>query len=128
MKVLVLIARILLGLAFFVFGLNKIVPFLPMPTMTGDVGSLMGLMYTHHWLTFYGFIEAASGLMLLFGRFVPLGLTLLGGVGVNILLFHITLEPAALGLPVILALLELLLVYAYRASFAGIFAAKAEAA
>jgi len=93
----------------------------------GDAGLLMGLMYVHHWLVFYGFIEAASGLMLLLGRYVPLALTLLAGVGVNILLFHITLEPGAIALPLFLAVLELILVYAYRDSFAGIFAAKAEA-
>jgi anaerobic C4-dicarboxylate transporter len=84
-------------------------------------------MYAHHWLIFYGFIEAASGAMLLLGRYVPLALTLLAGVGVNILLFHITLEPGAIALPLFLALLELVLVYAYRDSFAGIFAAKPEA-
>jgi len=126
MKVLVLVARILLGLAFFVFGLNKIVTFLHMPMPGGDAGAMMGLMYVHRWLTFYGFVEAASGLMLLFGRFVPLGLTLLAGVGVNILLFHITLEPSGLPIPLFLALLEVILVYAYRASFAGIFTAKAQ--
>ncbi len=125
MKILVLVARILLGLAFLVFGLNKIVAFIHMPMPTGDAGSMMGLMFVHRWLTFYGFVEAASGLMLLFGRFVPLGLTLLGGIGINILLFHITLEPAGLPLPLFLALLEAILVYAYRDSFAGLFAAKA---
>ena len=128
MKVLVLVARILLGLIFFVFGLNKIVTFIHMPMPTGDAGSLMGLMFLHRWLTLYGFIEAASGLMLLVGRFVPLGLTLLAGIGLNILLFHITLEPGGLPLPLGLLLLEVFLVYAYRASFAGIFAAKAEPA
>jgi putative oxidoreductase len=125
MKILVFVARILLGLAFFVFGMNKLHAFLPMPMPTGDIGALMGLWYRHHWLQFYGFIEAASGLMLLFGRFVPLGLTLLAGVGLNILLFHFTLERSGFPIPLFLALLELLLVYAYRASFAGIFAAKA---
>jgi putative oxidoreductase len=127
MKVLVLVARILLGLVFFVFGLNKIITFMHMPMPVGDAGDLMGLMFRHHWLNFYGFIEASAGLMLLVGRFVPLGLTLLAGVGLNILLFHVTLEQSALPLPLFLALLEVLLVYAYRASFAGIFAAKADA-
>jgi uncharacterized membrane protein YphA (DoxX/SURF4 family) len=128
MKILTLVARILLGLTFLVFGFNKLVPFLHVPMPTGDIGALMGLMYTHKWITFYGFIETASGLLLLAGRYVPLALTLLAGVGTNILLFHITFEPAGLPLPLFLALLEIYLVYAYRASFAGIFAAKAEPA
>jgi uncharacterized membrane protein YphA (DoxX/SURF4 family) len=123
-KILTLVARILLGLTFLVFGFNKLVPFLHMPMPTGDTGALMGLMYTHKWITFYGIVETVSGLLLLTGRFVPLALTLLAGMGTNILLFHITLEPAGLPLPLFLAVLEIYLVYAYRASFAGIFAAK----
>jgi hypothetical protein len=97
-----------------------------MPMPTGEAGALMLIWYTHKWLMFYGFIEAASGLMLLVGRFVPLGLTLLAGVGLNILLFHITFEPQGLAIPLVLLVLEIFLVYAYRASFAGIFAAKAQ--
>jgi uncharacterized membrane protein YphA (DoxX/SURF4 family) len=128
MKILVLVARILLGLAFVVFGFNKIVTFLPMPMPTGEAGAMMLMMYTHKWLTFYGFIETAAGLMLLAGRFVPLALTLLAGIGVNILLFHITFEPQGLPVPLFLMLFEIILVYAYRASFAGIFAAKAQPA
>jgi uncharacterized membrane protein YphA (DoxX/SURF4 family) len=128
MKIAVLIARILLGLVFVVFGFDKIVPFLHAPMPTGDAGSLIGLMYAHGWLKFYGVVETAGGLMLLFGRFVPLGLTLLAGMITNILLFGITLAPSGLAVPLVVGVLEAFLVYAYRASFAGIFASKAEPA
>ena len=121
MKIAVLIARILLGLVFVVFGFNKIVPFLHMAMPNGDAGSLMGLMYTHKWLTFYGVVETLGGLMLLTGIFVPLGLTLLAGLITNILLFGITLEPSGLAVPLVIGVLEAFLVYAYRNSFAGIF-------
>lgn len=125
MKILVLIARILMGLVFLVFGFNHIVPFIPMKQMpTGDEGLLLTVMLAHGWFKFYGLVEVVGGLMLLVGWFVPLGLTLLAGVGVNILLFNITLSPSALPIPLVLALLEIFLVYAYRDSFAGIFAAK----
>jgi len=126
MKILVLVARILMGLAFFVFGLNKIVTFMHPAMPTGDAGALMGLMFQHGWFKFYGFIEASAGLMLLLGRFVPLALTLLAGVGMNILLFHFTLEPSGAYLPLFLAILEVILVFAYREYFRGIFTGKAE--
>lgn len=128
MKVAVLIARIVMGLVFAVLGFNKVVTFLPLPMPTGQAGAMMLLMYTHKWLIVYGLIETASGLMLLAGRFVPLGLTLLAGMLTNILLFHITFEPKGLPIPLVLGLMEVFLVYAYRASFAGIFAAKAQPA
>ena len=126
MKIAVLIARILLGLVFVVFGFDKLVPFLHAPMPTGDAGSLIGLMYIHKWLTFYGLVETVGGLMLLSGRFVPLGLTLLAGMIVNILLFGITLAPAGLAVPLVVGVLEAFLVYAYRNSFAGIFDSSAQ--
>jgi putative oxidoreductase len=70
----------------------------------------------------------AAGLMLLFGRFVPLALTLLAGMIVNIVLFHITLNPSGIGPGLLAGLLELYLVYAYRQHFAGIFSANAKPA
>jgi putative oxidoreductase len=128
MKILTLVARILLALTFLVFGADKIVPFIHAPMPTGDAGTLIGLMFAHKWILFYGLIESASGLMLLAGRFVPLALTLLAGMGTNILLFNLTLTPSNLPIPLFLAVLEIYLVYAYRANFAGIFTAKAEPA
>jgi hypothetical protein len=128
MKFVAIGARVLLGLLFTVFGLNRIFPFMHDSIPPGDGAALLQLMTAHHWFLLYGVVEAAGGLMLLTGRFVPLGLTLLAGVGINILLFHLTLEPSGLPFMLFFALLELLLVYAYRASFAGIFAANARPA
>jgi putative oxidoreductase len=125
MKILILVARILLGLTFFIFGLNKIVTFIHMPMPTGDAGAMMTLMFMHGWLRLYGTAEAACGLMLLAGRFVPLALTILAGIGLNILLFHLTLEPGGIYLPLFLAILEVILVFAYREYFRGIFTGKA---
>jgi uncharacterized membrane protein YphA (DoxX/SURF4 family) len=126
MKILVLVVRILMGLVFVVFGFNKIVPFLPTKLPGGEAGAMLLIMYTHKWLIFYGCVETASGLMLLFGRFVPLALTLLAGMIVNIVLFGITLAPDGLAPGLVVGVFEVILVYAYRASFAGIFAAKAQ--
>ena len=128
MKILVLLSMILLGALFTVIGLNHVVPFMHMAVPPGDSARLLGLMVEHHWFVLYGLIEVAGGLMLLSGWFVPLGLTLLAGMGTNILLFHITLEPSGLPAMLFFGLLEVVLVYAYRASFAGIFAARAKPA
>jgi putative oxidoreductase len=126
MKLLIFAARLLLGLTFLIFGLNHLLMFIHMPMPTGDALAILTLMMAHKWFVVYGLMEAAAGLMLLLGRFVPLGLTLLAAIGFNILLFSITLEPKMAGFPIFLALLELLVVYGYRSSFAGIFASKAQ--
>jgi hypothetical protein len=57
---------------------------------------------------------------LLTGRFVPLGLTLLGPVIVNILLFHIFLEPKGLPVAVVVSALSLIVLWNHRSSFAGL--------
>jgi uncharacterized membrane protein YphA (DoxX/SURF4 family) len=124
MKVVVVIARILLGLAFAFAGFVKVVPLGPMQIPPGDAGAMMSLMMAHKWMLLYGLVELAGGLMLLAGRFVPLGLTLLAAMIININLFNATLMPKALPVSLVLGVVELFLVYAYRASFAGIFAAK----
>lgn len=128
MKLLVFAARIMMGLLFTVFGLNHVMNngLLHLPAMTGDGGAMLGMMFVHKWLVFYGLVEAAAGLMLLLGRFVPLGLTLLAGIIVNIALFHLTLALPGLKMAIFMILGELILVYAYRESFSAIFAAKAE--
>ena len=91
----------------------------------GDAGAWSLLMVNHHWLTVVGIFETVGGLFLLSGRFVPLGLTLVAPVCVNILLFSFLFAPAAAGPGIVVAILELFLIYAYRSYFAPLFTAKA---
>jgi putative oxidoreductase len=122
MKIAVLIARILLGLVFLVFGLNIYFNFLPMQAMPADASTMAGLMFQHGWFTFFGILYIIAGVLLLVGRFVPLALVLLGPIIVNILLFHITLAPAGIGPGLVCAVLEIFLIYAYRGAFVHFFA------
>ena len=121
MKIAVVIARVLLGLVFLVFGLNMFFHFIPQPPMTGDAGTLGGLMFVHGWFTFYGILYVIAGILLLVGRYVPVALVILGPIIVNILLFHLTLLPKGVGPGLVCAVLELFLIYAYWPAFAPIF-------
>jgi putative oxidoreductase len=64
--------------------------------------------------------QLVGGLLLLIGRFVPLGLTILGAVIVNIWAFHLLMAPEGLPPAVVVTVLELFLVWSYRDRFAGI--------
>ena len=127
MKIAVVIARVLLGAAFVFAGVAKFMPMKAGAIPPGDAGAMMMLMFAHKWMVLYGLLEAVSGLLLLVNRYVPLALTLLAGLLLNILLFNATLFPGAVLPTLVLGALELFLVWAYRESFAGIFAAKAQA-
>jgi putative oxidoreductase len=121
MKIAVLIARILLGLVFLVFGLNNFFHFIPNQTLPGDAGVFATLMYTHGWLTFHGILYTVAGILLLIGRYVPVGLVILGPILVNILVFHLTLLPSGIGVGLVCTLLEIFLIWAYWPAFEGIF-------
>ena len=112
---------------FFVFGLNNLLHFLKMPPPSGDALTFMGIMGAHHWMNFVGVIMVVAGLLLLVNRFVPLALTLLAPVILNILLYHALLWPHGAA-PAILALvLELVLIAVYFRSFLPMLAMNPEA-
>ncbi len=120
MKILTLIARSLLGLVFVVYGLNAFLQFIHMPPPQGMAGDFMKALFASHYFYVVAVLQIAGGAICLLGRFVPLGLTLLGPVIVNILLFHIFLEPSGLPLAVVVGALALFLLWAYRPAFSGL--------
>ena len=124
MKIVTMIARILLGLVFLVFGANKIVPFMPATMPPGVAGQFMGALFVSHVLVVIFLLELIGGILLLVGRYVPLGLVLLGPVIVNIVLFHAFMAPSGLPLATVVVILWLLTAWTVRSAFEGIFRSK----
>ena len=123
------VARVLLGLSFFVFGLNGFLNFLPMPPQEGAAGAFMGaLAATGYMFPFIKGTEVLVGAALLSNRFVPLALTVLAPVTLNIVAFHVVLAPASLALPIFLVALQLYLAWSYRESFRALLTATAKPA
>jgi len=123
MKVLTIIARVLLGLVFAVFGSNAFLHFIQMPPMTGHPAEFIGSMYATGYLTVIGALQIIGGLLLLVGYYVPLGLTLLGPIIVNIVLYHTFMDHSGMPMALIISALWLFLLWQYRAAFAGILRA-----
>ncbi len=97
-----LTARVVLGLIFFVFGLNGFFHFIPMPPMPGEAGKFLGaLAGTGYFFPFLKVCEIVAGGLLLLGAFVPFALMLLSPIVANILLFHLFLAPAGLAVPIV---------------------------
>ncbi len=124
-----MVGRIILGLIFFVFGLNGFFHFIPdsgqMPAKA--VAFFTGLAGSGYFIPFLKLTEIVCGFLLLAGRYVPLALTVLAPVVLNILLFHLVLAPDPMGLAMAIFILvvEVFLAWAYRDSFRGVLAAKA---
>ena len=121
MKILTIIVRVLLGLIFVFFGSNGLLHFLPMPPLPqGVAGEYLHSFFASGYVYVISSFQVVGGLLLLIGRFVPLGLTILGAIIVNIWAFHLLMAPEGLPPAVVVTILELFLVWSYRASFAGI--------
>jgi putative oxidoreductase len=120
MKIATIIARVLLGSVFLVFGLNKFLNFIPMPPPTGQAGAFFGALYATHYLYVVATFEVTGGALLLLGRYVPLGLTLVGPVVVNILAFNIFMNHQGWPPAALVAVLSLFLLWRYRDNFAGL--------
>lgn len=126
MKATFSIARYLLELIFLVFGLNGFLHFIPMPPPPGIAGQFFGALYVSHYLVIIFLLQLIPALLLLTCRYVPLALTLLGPVIVNIVLFHALMAPSGLPLALITAALWLIVLYGSRSAFAGIFQQRVE--
>jgi len=121
MKIATVIARILLGLIFVFFGSNAFLHFLPMPPLPkGVTGEYLHAFFASGYVYVIGGFQVIGGLLLLIGRFVPLGLTILGAIIVNIWCFHLLMAPEGLPPAILVTILELFLVWRYRDAFAGI--------
>jgi uncharacterized membrane protein YphA (DoxX/SURF4 family) len=125
MKITSIAARYLLGLMFTVFGLNGFLNFIHQPPPTNPLAlQFFGAIIASHFAAFFFAGQVLGGLLLLFGFFVPLALTLLAAELYNILAFHLTMAPASIAPGLVASVLWILVFLQYRESFKGIFSAK----
>jgi uncharacterized membrane protein YphA (DoxX/SURF4 family) len=112
-------ARILLGALFLLSGLVGLLA-APQPAPglpEGAIAFSASLMKTGYMVPLITGTEAIAGVLLLANRFVPLALALLAPVVVNIVAFHLFLEPSGLVVAVVVAALEIYLAWGCRNAF-----------
>ncbi|HEV7403351.1 MAG TPA: hypothetical protein VGO11_10505 [Chthoniobacteraceae bacterium] len=127
MKIAATIVRVLLGLAFLLFGtMAFLMAFHFMPSqelpagLAGDFNRALG--ESHYMLGVAAFEIVGGVLLLIGGRFTPLGLLLIGPVVVNIAFYHLFLDHDVMhAIPaVVVSVLSLFLLCVYRSAFAGL--------
>lgn len=121
----VIAARILLGLIYFVFGLNFFLHFIPGSAQPeGKAAAFVGgLFQSGYFFPMIKVIEVLAGALLLLGFFTPLLLVILMPITINILLFHTALAPGGFptGLSLIMLITHLFLAWAYRNHYKPLF-------
>jgi len=122
MKIAATIARYLMGVIFLVFGSNMFLHFIRTPPIPpGPLADFTRAFAVSHYDVAIGFFEVAPAILLLINRYVPLALTVLAGVIINIDLTHITMAPSGLPMAAVVSLLWLTVFLRVRAHFSGIF-------
>lgn len=126
-SVSVIAARVVLGLIYFVFGLNFFLQFLPTPPSSGGVADAFvgGLFQSGYFFPMLKGIEVVLGALLLIGLFVPLALVILMPISLNILLFHAFLTPGNATMGIVIVLVHLYLAWSYRDYYKPLFNRKA---
>ncbi|MDA8596626.1 DoxX family membrane protein [Flavobacteriaceae bacterium] len=117
-----MVLRLLLGLVMLVFGLNKFLLFIEMPAPPDDAGAFYGAMAaTGYLFSLVAITEIAVGVMLLLDKWSNFALVLIAPVSVNIVLFHIFLDPMGGMVGFLLAIINILLIWdrwdAYKSLF-----------
>jgi putative oxidoreductase len=121
----VVTARIILGLIYFLFGLNFFLHFLPTPPSTEGPAEnfTTGLFQSGYFFPFLKGAEVILGGLLLTGTFVPLALVILMPITLNILLFHVFLTDNAI-MSIVIVALQLYLAWSYRDYYKPLFSRK----
>ncbi len=119
MKIASLIITYLVGLVFFVFGLDYFIGFIPKPPMTGDAGTWAGILATSGYMAVVKILEVVGGGMLLANFKRPLAWLILLPIIVNIVLFEVCIAKAP-GLGIALLVLNFFMLYVNRESYKGI--------
>jgi putative oxidoreductase len=121
MKIASLIARLLLGVIFLVFGLNGFLQFIHLPPPTGVAAQFFGALFASHYYIVIFAVQVLGGFLLLVNRFVPLALVILGPIIVNIFFFHTLMAPAGIPLAILVVILWVIVAVRNKQHLAGLF-------
>ncbi len=117
--------RIILGLIYFVFGLNGFLQFIPMPPLPEGPMALMGaMMASGYLLPSIKITEIVGGFLLLSGFYVPLALLILAPITVQIFLFHCFLTPGEWHMAAVMFLMHVGLGLVHLNAYRPLFVAK----
>lgn len=108
-------ARLLLALIWIVFGLNGFLRFIPIPPLADPAQEFMGaLLATGYMMPFWKTTEIVCGLAFLLNRWVALAAVVSAPVTLNILAFHVFLDPGGLAIGIVVTVLNLIVAWDVR--------------
>lgn len=108
MKILKTIVFLLFSLMFINAGLDKFLHYMPVPEMAPEMQKINEAMMTIKWIIpLVGFIELASGILILFPKTRALGAVMIFPVMIGILAHNATFMPEGLAIAGVLFLINI---------------------
>ena len=119
------VIQLLMGLIFFVFGLNGFLNFIPQPPLTGtSLTFFTGLMAAPYFIPVLKGTEVLVGLALLTNRFVALALVVIAPIILQIFLYHTIVDPSGAPMAIALVVFLITLMISKSAKYKTVLAAK----
>ena len=113
-KVLIIV-RIIFGILLVIFGANKFLNFMPAAQeMPEAVMNYMTALMSTKTLELVGIVEVVAGLSFIFNKYGALMAIILMSVSINAVLFHAFLGPSDIMGALILLVLNIVMLYAYK--------------
>jgi len=119
MKPATLIARLLLGAIFVIFGLNFWLKFIPIPAPAEGTPAdgFMDVLFITGYLAAVKVLEILGGLLVWSGKFTGAGLLILGPIILNIMMYDFFITKAFNPVSTVAAILALFLLWTKRERF-----------
>jgi len=112
------VVRYILGIAMAFFGINGFLQFMTPPEMTAAANAFMGAMInTGYLFQLTNVIFIVVAILLLSNKYVPLALTLLFPVMLNVVFFHLFLDPLAGVMGYLVFIMNVYLIAVYESNF-----------
>ncbi|MCZ8520915.1 MULTISPECIES: hypothetical protein [Paenibacillus] len=123
----VLVVRVLFGIFLLAFAVMSFFIEASVPANYPEAAKqfMAGLTGAGYILFIVTLLKGLVGLSMLTGRFVPLALVLFVPISLNMLLFHLFLEPAGMLPALVLFLMNVFLLFGYLDSYRPLLRAKA---
>lgn len=109
-----MVVRFVLALALLFFGGNKIFHFVSPPEPPADAMAYWAALMSSKTMMLVAVVEIAAGLSLLINKYAALMMLIMMSVSVNAVLYHVVLDPAGMMMGLILLILNILMLIAYK--------------
>jgi putative oxidoreductase len=117
------LARVLTGLMFTASAIAGMMGKVP-PPEPEEAQAFMGVLFSSGLLSLVKVLELLCGLALISGFFVPMALVVVAPIIVNIVFFHVVLDPSKLMVGMVLTALWVINALGHRTAFAPLLRAK----